>query len=89
MQLLNPIKHIEVDRRVNHDVITRLHDGARHLNVADTYIGAEDELALINRPLPTILGKLCKVSGEVVGLTHVASIRVTYEVNQYFANRLS
>ena len=55
-------------------MITGLHHGARHLNHSYTYIGAEEELALINRPSPAILGKDGKVLVEVVGVAHVTGI---------------
>ena len=68
-------------------MITRLHDGSGHLNVADTYIGAEEELTLINRPSPTILGKGCKVLVEVVGFAHVTGIGICNQIYQKLANR--
>ena len=39
LEFANPVKHVYVNRRVDHDRVTWLHDGARHLDHSNTNIG--------------------------------------------------
>ena len=86
LQLINPISDVVIDRSIENNSISRLHDHSRHLNHANAHISTCENSLWIWLPVETLLHEGRECNSKLGHRSEVARVRSIDERHQFFAD---